>query len=823
MGDLEEYRKKRDPERTPEPVPAQGALPAGNNDTFVIQEHHATRLHWDVRLERDGVLVSWAVPKGLPDVPGDIRLAVHTEDHPMEYATFSGEIPKGEYGGGRMFIWDRGRYETLKWSDREVAVVFDGERAKGRYTFFRSGKDSKDWMVRRSEPARQAGFARLPELVEPMLASPGGLPPEDQDDEWAYEFKWDGVRAMARVEGGRLQLFSRKGNDITVTYPELRKLGEELGATQVWLDGEVVAMEDGRPSFPALQQRMHVQNDRQARNLANAVPVTYLVFDVLYLDGRSCTDLPYSERRALLDGLELRGPNWNTSPSYAAAGAAMVETAREQELEGIIAKRLTSRYFPGRRSADWIKIKEVTTIEVLIGGWRPGEGRRSGTIGSLMLGVPTDAGLRYVGQVGTGFTDKALAALAERLAPLTRSSPPFFDEVPAYRAKGAHWIEPTLVGEVEFRNWTPDGRLRAPSWRGLRSDLDPADLEREAVPDAPVPSPVAAEEPAESPDAATDEPAERADEPADEPQPQNVLVEVEGRRLRLSNLDKVLYPDTGFTKGQVINYYSRVAPVLLGHLAARPVTLRRWPDGVMAQPFYEKNAARGAPEWVRTVRVETPGSTRGYETLDFVVLDDLPSLVWSANMAALELHLPQWTVSSSGERQTPDLLVFDLDPGPPATIVECCEVALLVRELLASRGLSAYAKTSGSKGMQLYAPVRTSAAEQTSAFAKAVAETLAASRPDLVVARMAKNLRPRKVFIDWSQNNRYKTTIAPYSLRGRPAPTVSTPITWDEVAACRHPNDLVFTADDVLDRLDDLGDLLAPLLAESRPALPDPG
>jgi bifunctional non-homologous end joining protein LigD len=300
------------------------------------------------------------------------------------------------------------------------------------------------------------------------------------------------------------------------------------------------------------------------------------------------------------------------------------------------------------------------------------------------------------------------------------------------------------------------------------------------------------------------------------------MVEVEGRRLRLSNLDKVLYPDAGFTKGQVINYYSRVAPVLLPHLADRAVTLRRWPDGVTGQPFYEKNAARGAPEWVRTVRVETPGSTRGYETLDFVVLGDLPSLVWSANMAALELHLPQWTVTPGGERRTPDLLVFDLDPGPPATIVECCEVALLVRSLLSEHGLSAYAKTSGSKGMQLYAPVRTAAVEQTSAFAKAVAESLAASHPRLVVARMAKNLRPRKVFIDWSQNNQYKTTIAPYSLRGRPSPTVSTPITWDEVAACRHPNDLVFTADEVLERVEEHGDLLKPLLAKRRPKLPEP-
>jgi bifunctional non-homologous end joining protein LigD len=802
MGDLEEYRNKRDPDRTPEPVPADGALPVGNNDTFVIQEHHASRLHWDVRLERDGVLVSWAVPKGLPDVPGDIRLAVHTEDHPMEYATFSGVIPKGEYGGGRMFIWDRGHYETLKWSDREVAVIFDGERAKGRYTFFRSGRDSKDWMVRRSEPPVDPAFERLPELVEPMLASPGTLPISDDPDEWAYEFKWDGVRALARVEGGRLTLHSRKGNDITVSYPELRPLGEELGSTQVWLDGEIVALVDGRPSFPALQQRMHVHNDRQARGLANSVPVTYLVFDVLYLDGRSCLDLPYERRRELLEALELRGPAWNISPSFVGDGPAVVETAREQRLEGVIAKRRSSRYYPGRRTADWLKITEVLTLEVLVGGWRAGEGRRSGMIGSLMVGVPTERGVRYAGQVGTGFTDEALQLLHEQLKPFVRKDSPFIDEVPRERAKGATWVSPALVGEVVFRNWTPDGRLRAPSWRGLRSDKDPADLEPEAAPDT-------------EPDDLVDEPVD------DEPQPQNVLVEVEGRRLRLSNLDKVLYPDAGFSKAQVIDYYSRVASVMLPHLRDRPVTLRRYPDGVTGQPFYEKNAARNAPEWVRKVRVETPGSTRGHETLDFVLLNDLPSLVWAANMAALELHIPQWTVDEDDTRRTPDLLVFDLDPGQPATVVECCRVALMLREVLAGHGLNAVAKTSGSKGMQLYAPITTTAVERTSEYAKAVAEHLASEDPTLIVAKMAKDLRPRKVFIDWSQNNRYKTTVAPYSLRGRPAPTVSTPLTWDEVERCRHPNDLVFTAEKVLSRIDRHGDLLAELLTDDRPPLPE--
>lgn len=299
----------------------------------------------------------------------------------------------------------------------------------------------------------------------------------------------------------------------------------------------------------------------------------------------------------------------------------------------------------------------------------------------------------------------------------------------------------------------------------------------------------------------------------------DVLVAVEGQRIKLSNLDKVLYPN-GFTKGEVINYYSRIAPLALPHYVNRPVTMRRYPDGVHGLSFYEKNAARHAPDWVRTVTVDTPGSSTGAETLDFAVIDDLPTLVWAANMASLELHIPQWTVGPRGGRHNPDLLVFDLDPGPPATIVECCRVAEILREELTADKLTPVAKTSGSKGMQLYCAITTSSPDHPSAYAKALAERLARAEPDLIVAKMAKNLRPNKVFIDWSQNNQYKTTVAPYSLRARDLPTVSTPITWDEVESCRDPDDLVFTADDVLDRAEEHSDLFKPLLVKKRPHLP---
>jgi bifunctional non-homologous end joining protein LigD len=457
VASLDEYRAKRDASRTPEPVPAPGALATGANDLFVIQEHHARRLHYDVRLERDGVLVSWAVPKGLPTTPGTVRLAVHTEDHPMEYAQFEGEIPRGEYGAGQSIIWDRGRYETLKWQDDEVEVVFHGERVDGPYVFFRT--NSRD----------------------------------GRKDEW-----------LVRCKGDR-----------------------------------------PKPTEP-------------------------------------------------------------------------------------------------------------------------------------------------------------------------------------------------------------------------------------------------------------------------------IVVRVEDRHVRLTNLDKVLYPADGFTKGQVIDYYTKVAQVILPHLADRPVTFRRYPNGVDGDSFFEKDVSRHAPGWVRTVHLDAPNSTKeGTEFIDYPLLDGLPALVWAANLAALELHVPQWTVGPRGGRHLPDLVVFDLDPGAPATLVECCRVAELISEVLAEDGLTGYPKTSGSKGLQVYVPVTVSAADRTSKYARAVAARLAAARPDLVTDVMAKNRRTGKVFVDWDQNRPAKTTVAPYSLRARDLPTVSTPVTWDEIAGCRDVADLTFVADEVVERVRDMGDPLADMRANA--------
>jgi bifunctional non-homologous end joining protein LigD len=465
---LREYRRKRDASVTPEPVPTAPPVPKGNNDTFVIQEHHATALHWDLRLERDGVLVSWAVPKNLPLDPKTNHLAVHTEDHPLEYAAFEGDIPEGEYGGGSMFIWDRGTYVTEEWTDSKVKVVLSGRRVQGRYALFQT--DGKNWMAHRMDEA-PAGWEPVPELIRPMLATTAALPTDQS--EWAFEMKWDGIRTVAYVDGGRITLRSRNDRDVTATYPELRALGETLGSTQVVLDGEIVAFDEaGRPNFGRLQQRMHVTSAAQIRRLRSTVPVVYILFDVLHLDGRSTLKLPYRERREILDGLALAGPCWMTPEVLEGDAEDWLEATRQQGLEGIMAKRVDSAYQPGRRSSNWLKVKNWLDEQVLIGGWTPGEGRRADTIGALLVGVPEEDGLRYIGKVGTGFTDKMLDEMHGLLKPLVRKESPFL-EVPRKDAKDAVWCEPTTSGEVEFRGWTGDRRMRHPAWRGLRPDMKP--------------------------------------------------------------------------------------------------------------------------------------------------------------------------------------------------------------------------------------------------------------------------------------------------------------------------------------------------------------
>jgi bifunctional non-homologous end joining protein LigD len=474
---LRTYRGKRDPAKTPEPMGTGGGPARSDRPIFVIQEHHARALHWDFRLEHDDVLVSWALPKGVPLDPARNHLAVHTEDHPMAYADFEGDIPRGEYGGGHTSIWDRGDFEVQKWSDREVMVVLHGDRVSGRYVLFRT--DGKNWMIHRMDPS-PAGFEALPASVAPMLAVADA--PGSTDDGWAYEFKWDGVRAVCYVDGGRVRAMSRGEKDLTRSFPELRDLGAFLGSRPAVLDGELVAFDDdGRPDFGRLQHRLNVTSPAAVARRAAEIPATYLVFDLLHLDGRSLLDRAYDERRAALAGLALAGSSFATSPVFrdvpitdvlAAAGAAGIE--------GVMAKRRAARYQPGERSTDWRKVKIVKTQDVVIGGWTDGDGERRGSLGALLLGTYEDGELRYVGKVGTGFDSAARRELLDVLEPLECPDSPYPAGAVLPRGATVHFVRPEVVGEVRYGEYTATGHLRHPTWRGLRPDKPAKDVRRES-------------------------------------------------------------------------------------------------------------------------------------------------------------------------------------------------------------------------------------------------------------------------------------------------------------------------------------------------------
>jgi bifunctional non-homologous end joining protein LigD len=475
---LSTYRAKRDPKKTPEPMGrAAVAKKRTKLPTFVIQEHHARALHWDFRLERDGVLVSWALPKGLPMDPEVNHLAVHVEDHPLEYGKFEGVIPKGEYGAGHVTIWDHGTYDTEKWRTNEVMVVLHGKRASGRYVLFPTSDEN--WMIHRMDPAPKF-FEDMPQHVKPMLAMAGEIPKSDAG--WAYEFKWDGVRAMLYVDNGQVRAFTRNDKSLLSTFPELRDIGGHLGSRSAILDGEIVALdEDGRPNFSTLSKRLNVTTKSVIEKLRYSIPASFFAFDLLYLDGRSLTALPYDERRAALESLKLTGETFATPPSITnTPGRKVIDIARERGLEGVVIKRRSSRYSAGTRNGDWIKVKNFRTQEVVIGGWTEGKGERHGSLGALLLGIPSDEGLAYVGKVGTGFTDATRQELLRKLTPLARKSTPFCAPLSRAETTLAHFVRPSIVGEVQFAEWTNDGNLRQPSWRGLRSDKSASEVVRES-------------------------------------------------------------------------------------------------------------------------------------------------------------------------------------------------------------------------------------------------------------------------------------------------------------------------------------------------------
>jgi bifunctional non-homologous end joining protein LigD len=754
-GELETYRRKRDPKVTPEPM---GSRKRGGKKgpIFVVQRHDARRLHYDFRLERDGVLASWAVPKGVPLEPGRQHLAVHVEDHPLEYGSFEGEIPKGEYGAGTVEIWDRGTYELLEEKKNGgLTVRLHGERLEGVWTLIpaKLSGDPKNWLILRK---REDGAAAERREYRPMFATPSKDIPRDG---WLFEIKWDGYRIVSRVAGGEAELRSRRSEDYTQRFAGVaRALPAALKSPDFVVDGEVCALDDeGRPSFSAMQQGKA------------ETPIVYFVYDLLELDGEPLIDLPLSERRARLEELLDRGNRTVRLSETFDDGEALAEVVRESRLEGIMAKRLDSRYRPGARSREWLKIKPGRQRqEFIVAGYTKGQGRRANSFGALVLAVHEGGELRYVGNVGTGFSETEIKRLLAELRPLERADPPFREvpKMPRVRKSDVHWVEPKLVAEVEFVEWTHDGHLRAPAYQGLREDKSA----EEVVSEQPLP---------------------------------NVLGDGK-RTLKLSNLDKVFFPEDAIAKGDLLSYYRAVAPVAVPHLRDRPFTLKRYPNGIHEPFFFQKDAPKGMPEWIETVEVQatTREKPRRTRTIRAPLVNDELSLLWMVNMGCIDLNA--W-YSRIDKPDRPDFVLFDLDPSPDVGFREVVQVALLVRDALDAFGLVGFPKTSGSDGMHVLVPLeRRHTYAETREFCEIVARALVRTHRGLVTTEWVKEKR-RGVLIDWNQNGEGKTIASVYSVRPRVGAPVSTPLRWDEVNEGLDP--AAFTMDVVLERVERDGDL----------------
>jgi bifunctional non-homologous end joining protein LigD len=751
---LDEYRRRRRRDATPEPF-GEGASSA-ERPRFVVQRHAARRLHYDLRLERNGALASWAVPKGVPLRRGERHLAVHVEDHPLEYADFEGTIPAGEYGAGTVEIWDKGTYDLVEEKrNGGLTVRLRGERLDGTWTLVpaRLDGDPKNWLLLRKDGAAAASAP-----YAPMLASSSEALPQGED--WVYEPKWDGFRAIVTLSGGEATLTSRNGNDLTERFRAAARAAQlGIRSADAVLDGEICALDpEGHSKFSLLQE--------------GTGTLVLVLFDVLEVDSEPLLGRPLRERRVALERLvDSEAAPVVVSPQFD-DGEALLDAAREHGLEGVVAKRAGSSYQAGRRSADWRKVKVRQSQEVVIAGHTKGQGRRSSGLGALVVGVHEAGGLRWAGNVGTGFSDSELERLLGLLRPLERETSPFGEtpRMPRVRRGDVTWVEPRLVAQVEFVEWTREGRLRAPVYLGLREDKPASDVRMER---APMP---------------------------------NVLAK--GRReLRLSNLDKPFWPEEGITKGDLLAYYRDVAEVLVPHLKRRPFTMKRYPDGWRGKHFFQKQAPSHMPSWIATERL--PASTREGERkmIDYALVDDELALLWMVNMACIDMHV--WS-SRVDMPERPDWVMFDLDPAEGATFEDVVTVANLVRETLELLELVGYPKTSGSRGIHVLVPIaRRHTFGDAREFASIVAGALARAHPGLVTTEWTKAKR-RGVLVDANQNRPGATNASVYSVRPRVGAPVSAPLRWEEV----EPGlDLAsFTMDAVLDRVARDGDLFAGVL-----------
>jgi bifunctional non-homologous end joining protein LigD len=784
---LKAYRAKRAAGKTPEPM--GGAVETGGR-LLCVQQHAARNLHWDLRLEMGGTLVSWAVPKGPSPNPADKRLAMKVEDHPLEYGDFEGVIPAGQYGAGPVILWDKGTWTPLEDPAEGLVkgkLLFDlhGYKLRGRWTLVKTKQAANSWLLikerdehvdtrgtdayphdsiysgltveerRDPAPKRAAVAERLAAAsaerraldlrkVSPMLAVSADAPFSRAG--WVFEIKLDGYRLLAAREKGEPRLVSRNGNDLTATFPEIARAVRGLPYEGLVVDGEVVVHDArGIPSFQELQKRGQLSRRSDVHRAAAERPATFYAFDLLACEGFDARELPLVGRKAILrELLPCCGPI-RFSEHVEELGARVYEQVTALDLEGIVGKKADSPYRAGQRSRDWVKVRAMRSDDFAVVGWTDPSGSRAG-FGSLHLAQYDAEGTPvYAGAVGSGFTGRQLGAIYRRLSAMEAGSPPPAGARPPGR--GHHWVAPAFVVEVRYREVTEEGLLRQPTFLRLRDDKSPAECVQQGV---------------HAPEAAV-APARVA------PRPEPV------RSIPFTNLDKVLYPEAGFTKGDVVEYYQAVAGWMLPFLRDRPLVLTRYPDGIAGKSFYQKNAPEWKPDWVRTVRVYSEGSERD---LDYFVVDDLESLLYVVNSAALLLHVWSSRVETLGN---PDWCILDLDP-KDAPFAHVIEIARLLHGICDEIGLPAFVKTSGSTGLHVLVPLgRRVTYEQSRTLGELLARVVVRERPRIATIERVVEKRGGKVYVDFLQNGHGKLLVAPYSTRPLPGAPVSAPLRWSEV------------------------------------------
>jgi bifunctional non-homologous end joining protein LigD len=832
---LEKYQQKRSFDKTPEP---KGKTKSKASELiFVIQKHDATNMHYDFRLEMDGVLKSWAVPKGPSLNPKDKRLAVMVEDHPFDYRGFEGIIPKGNYGAGAVIIWDEGIYYFKKGLTKaqnkrlydegikkgRLSFYLEGEKLKGKFTLVKvASRGENAWLLVKAsdkfsqdddilklnqsihsgktieELSEEAGIKKKkkstrkkapvkklikttsakskipPPSIKPMLATATDAPFDS--DEWLYEIKWDGYRALAALNHGTVQLYSRNDKSFNQKFHSIVEALEKMDVNAV-VDGEVVAIdEDGKPSFQLLQNYLEEE-----------LNLVYYIFDLLWLNGEDLRDLPLIERKEkLLTLLEDIDDNRIAySDHIENFGADIFKEAEKADLEGIIAKRKNGNYYSAKRTKEWLKIKTHKRQEAIICGYTTPKASRK-HFGSLILGVYDDDGnLQFIGSSGGGFDQKSLKDIKEKLDKIQLETSPF-KQKPKLKS-GVTWVKPKFICEVKFTEWTKDGQMRHPVFLGLREDKAPKDVGFETI----IEKNEVLQKPA------------KAKSVTNKKGGIDKEITINGNKLTITNLNKVYWPDEGFTKGDLIEYYQKISKYILPYLKDRPQSMNRHPNGIDGKNFFQKDVKNMPPEWIQTIEVHS--DSKG--TINYLVCQGKATLIYMANLGCIEIN--PWS-SRIDSLDYPDYMIIDLDP-LNVDFEVVIETALVVKEVLDYAKIPSFPKTSGSKGMHILVPLGAKYTyEECKNFAHIIVKIVHARLPDITSLERSPKKRKNKLYLDYLQNNRGQTIAAPYCVRPRKGATVSTPLDWDEVKTGLHPSQ--FTMQNIFSRLEEKGDLMKKLL-----------